>query len=181
MNKTFIRFFTIADYEEEERWLRDQQKSGWKLVKTTPPCFYTFESCTPQDVIYRLDYKNSSETDEYMQMLRDFGWENCGRCIGWLYFRKSADATESAEEGELFSDNSSRIHMIRHILKTRYFPLCVIFLCCIVNNLSNAFRMINSGTAGIVFGLIFWLLFLLYIFLLTYCGIKLMKLKNKYR
>ena len=57
MRKKFIRFFTIADYKEEERWLREQHKQGWKLVRMTVPCFYTFESCEPQDVIYRLDYK----------------------------------------------------------------------------------------------------------------------------
>ena len=28
MLKTFYRIFTIADYEEEEAWLREQHKSG---------------------------------------------------------------------------------------------------------------------------------------------------------
>ena len=31
--KTLVRFFTIADYEEEEIWLREQHKNGWKLVR----------------------------------------------------------------------------------------------------------------------------------------------------
>ena len=43
MRKTKIRFFTIADYEDEELWLRRQHQNGWKLVKMTSPCFYTFE------------------------------------------------------------------------------------------------------------------------------------------
>ena len=47
--KNMIRFFTIADYEEEEIWLRSQHKSGWKLVKTVMPCFFIFEKCTPED------------------------------------------------------------------------------------------------------------------------------------
>ena len=38
--KTVIRFFTIADYEDEEIWLHNQHMSGWKLVKMIPPCFY---------------------------------------------------------------------------------------------------------------------------------------------
>ena len=92
MRKTLVHFFTIADYEEEEIWLRKQHKAGWKLVKMTPPCFFTFEECVPEDVIYRLDYKNSEQTEEYMQMLGDFGWEYCGKCLGWLYFRKPASA-----------------------------------------------------------------------------------------
>ena len=45
--KTVIRFFTIADYEDEEIWLHNQHMSGWKLVKMIPPCFYIFEKCTP--------------------------------------------------------------------------------------------------------------------------------------
>ena len=41
--KTMIRFFTIADYEEEEIWLHEQHKNGWKLHKMIPPCLYIFE------------------------------------------------------------------------------------------------------------------------------------------
>lgn len=55
--KTVIRFFTIADYEDEEIWLHNQHMSGWKLVKMILPCFYIFEKCTPAEVAYRLDYK----------------------------------------------------------------------------------------------------------------------------
>ena len=46
--KTMIRFFTIADYEEEEIWLHEQHKNGWKLHKMIPPCLYIFEKCTPR-------------------------------------------------------------------------------------------------------------------------------------
>lgn len=55
--KTVVRFFTIADYEEEEIWLHDQHMNGWKLIKMIPPCFFFFEKCTPAEVAYRLDYK----------------------------------------------------------------------------------------------------------------------------
>ena len=51
MNKTFTKLFTIADYEEEELWLREQSRKGWKLVKMVPPLFYTFEQTEPEDVI----------------------------------------------------------------------------------------------------------------------------------
>ena len=53
--KTFLRLFTIADYEEEEQWLRSQHQKGWKLQKIYFPCFYVFEECQPEDVVYRLD------------------------------------------------------------------------------------------------------------------------------
>ena len=48
--QTKIRFFTIADYNEEQTWLEEQHENGWKLVKVTAPCFFTFEECVPEEV-----------------------------------------------------------------------------------------------------------------------------------
>lgn len=109
MRKTFVHFFTIADYEEEEAWLSQKHSEGWKFVKLTPPCFYVFEECEPEDVVYRMDYKNAGESEDYLQMMRDFGWEYFTKRLGWLYFRKKAEGT--AEERELFSDDASRAEM----------------------------------------------------------------------
>jgi uncharacterized membrane protein len=178
MNKTKlkIRFFTIADYEEEERWLRSQHQKGWKLIKMTPPCFFTFEECEPEDVIYRLDYKNADATSEYKQLFLDFGWEYAGKCIGWFYFRKPATQIDTEKEGELFSDNESKVDMIQHILRTRMLPIFVIFLCCVLPQLAKA--MNGTGNVG---GLILWgVIFLAYVYLLLHCGLKLTKLKSKY-
>ena len=46
-----------------------------------PPCLYVFEKCTPEDVVYQLDYKNNAETSNYFQIFRDYGWEYIGRCL----------------------------------------------------------------------------------------------------
>ena len=180
MRKTFIRFFTIADYEEEEIWLREQHRSGWKLVSMTPPCFFSFESCDPQDVIYRLDYKNARQTEEYMQMVRDFGWEYVDQCVGWLYFRRPAETVEAEGEDELFSDNLSRTEMAGRIVRTRLLPLAVIFLCCVVPNLLISLRG-GSGSASGFFGVLFAVLFVIYVYLIVYCGIKLRRIRDKYR
>lgn len=161
--KTMIRFFTIADYEEEEIWLHEQHKNGWKLHKMIPPCLYIFEKCTPEDVIYRLDYKNGAENANYFQLFTDYGWEYIGRCVGWLYFRKPASVQNTEQDGELFSDNESKIGLIRHIMKTRMLPLLVIFIC------------------SIAFTVLFTAMMLLYVSLLTYCGLKLRKLMKKYK
>jgi hypothetical protein len=174
--KLKIRIFTIADYEEEEQWLRAQHKSGWKLVKMTPPCFYTFEQCEPEDVIYRLDYKNADATGDYMQMYSDFGWEYAGQCVGWLYFRKDASQIDTEREGELFSDNESKVSMLKHIIKTRMLPIFIIFLCCVI---PQTVRALNGGV-GIGF-LIFWLVMLvIYFFLVLHCSVKLFRLERKY-
>lgn len=180
MSKTMIRFFTISDYEEEEIWLRKQHQSGWKLVKMVPPCIYIFEACEPQDVIYRLDYKNSGQTEEYMQMLRDFGWEYFARCNGWLYFRKPKEAAVSEQDGELFSDDASRVELISKVVKTRLVPLAVVFLCCVLPGFVRAVTGGYSGGSGSFFSIFFGIMFVLYVFLIVYCGTKLRKIRAKY-
>ena len=177
--KTVIRFFTIADYEEEEVWLHNQHKSGWKLSRMILPCFYIFEECTPEDVAYRLDYKNNSETGDYFQIFRDYGWEYIGRCAGWLFFRKSISETDTEQDGEIFSDNESKIDMINRVVKTRLLPILIIFLCCV---LPNFFRsIVTDDPLATVFTVVFSVLTLIYLYLLIYCGLKLRKLRKKYK
>lgn len=177
--KTVIRFFTIADYEEEEVWLHNQHKNGWKLSKMIPPCFYIFEKCTREDMAYRLDYKNNAETSNYFQIFRDYGWEYIGRCLGWLFFRKPLSETDCEQDSEIFSDNESRIDMINHVIKTRLLPCLIIFLCCVLPNLSRSIE--TSDPFATVFTVVFSVLTLIYLYLLIYCGLKLRKLRKKYR
>ena len=180
MRKTVTRFFTIADYEEEEIWLREQHNNGWRMIGMTPPCFYAFESCPPRDVIYRLDYKNMEQTEEYMRMAGDFGWEYFAQCMGWLYFRKPADAVEAEGEDELFSDNESRVEMVRHIVHTRLMPLAVIFLCCVIPNLLNAVSGRLSVFSGF-FSVLFGVMFVVYVYLIVHCGMKLKRIRDRYQ
>lgn len=178
VRKTFIRFFTIADFEEEEIWLREQHNRGWSLLRMVPPCFYVFEECTPEDVVYRLDYKNGSETSGYFQLFKDYGWEYIGRCLGWLYFRKPASEA-ALQDDEIFSDSGSRLDMIGHVVKTRLLPLLVVFLCCV---LPNFIRSRESGDPlSAVFTVFFSAMALIYLYLIIYCGQKLRRLRQKYR
>ena len=111
---------------EKESWLHDKHKNGWKLLKIIPPCFYIFEKCISEDVVYRLDFKNDSVTNNYFQIFSDYGWEYIGQCVGWLYFRKSTLGMDSELDSEIFSDNESRIEMIDHVTKEPM--ICVSFL-----------------------------------------------------
>ena len=175
MTKTMIRFYTVADFKEEEIWLRSEHKSGWRLIKMTPPCFYLFEECTPEDMIYRLDYKNNTQTEEYMQMMQDFGWEYAGKFLGWIYFRKPAEAISDKNEGEIYSNNESRITMLQSVVRTRMLPLAIIFCACVIPNAARAFDSRFSAAFTV-----FWAIILcIYIWLLTYCGLKLKKMKNE--
>ena len=73
MKKEF-KYLTIFKYEEEQEYLRDMHKHGWKLVKISGIGIYHFEECEPEDVVYQLDY-NLQKNDEYFQMFKDCGWE----------------------------------------------------------------------------------------------------------
>ncbi|MBQ0000368.1 MAG: DUF2812 domain-containing protein [Clostridiales bacterium] len=178
MSEMKIRFFTISDYAEEEAWLRDMHKKGLKLVKMTIPCFYFFEKCEPEDVVYRLDYKNGTENSAYKQMFLDYGWEYFQQCAGWLYFRKPASQMESAEEEEIFSDNESKLDMIGHVIKTRMLPLLVIFFCCVVPQLARVFTVSSPDGSDVFFRVFFCVMFVLYLYLLVHCGLKLKKIRK---
>lgn len=176
--KTMIRFFTVSDYEEEEIWLRDQHRNGWKLARTVLPCFYIFERCAPEDVVYRLDYKNNAERGDYFQIFQDYGWEYFNRCMGWLYFRRPVSGTDTEQDTEIFSDDSSRVALVDHIVRTRMLPLAIVFFCCL---LPNFFRsMASDDPSQTLFLALFSILLLVYLYLFAHCGIKLRKLKKKY-
>lgn len=180
MRKTVVHLFTIADYEEEEIWLRRQHNNGWKLVKMIPPVFYVFESCEPEDVIYRLDYKNADPIDEFRQMAADFGWEYITQCTGWLYFRKPAADAETEGEEELFSDPASRAEMAEHVVRTRLLPITGIFLCCVIPNLLNAVRGVMGSFSGFFTGF-FGFMFVIYVANILHCGFKLKAIRDRYR
>lgn len=172
---TRIRVFTIADFEEEEMWLRDQSRNGWRLIDMIPPFVYKFERCEPEDVIYRLVYKNNEANAEFMQMMEDYGWERAGRCLGWLYFRKPVSEMDNVNDGEVFSDNASRVDMVRHIMRTRLLPITIIFLCCVI---PNALRATESSASA--FFTVFWLvMFVIYVYLLVHCGFKLRRMQKE--
>ena len=177
MRKTVIKFFTIADYEEEEIWLREQHNRGWKLVRMISPCFYIFEACEPRDVIYRLDFRDIE--DGYLEMMADFGWEYAGQCFGWNYFRKASDPDASEEDENLFSDNASRAEMVQEVITTRMLPLLLLFLCVIVPNCFKFFGDAHFDTLDMILSIVFGVLFVIYVALLTYCGTKLRKIKQQ--
>lgn len=180
MHKIYVRFFTIADFEEEEAWLRRQHRAGLRLIKTVIPCFYIFEQCTPEDVVYRLDYTNYAQDEEYMQMFRDYGWEYFNDCMGWLYFRKPAAQIQSADESELFSDAISKVGMLQHVFRTRMLPILIIFFCCLLPNfVLIACRKPNTSGFNL-FALVIVPLLVCF-FLIFHCGLKLRRLKQRYK
>ena len=87
--KSEVRFFTIADWEKEEEYLRKRHREGWKFVRLSFPVYH-FEKCEPEDVVYQLDYNEDgvAHKEEYVQMFADCGWEYLQDFAGYSYFRK---------------------------------------------------------------------------------------------
>ncbi|MBQ8258055.1 MAG: DUF2812 domain-containing protein [Clostridia bacterium] len=175
--KKLFRYFSIFEYEKEEKYLREMHKSGWRFLKVTGLGVYHFEKCTPADVIYQLDYNQDSKEhkDEYLQMFSDCGWEHIQEYAGYSYFRKPA--AEMNGDEEIFCDNESKLQMMERVLKGRMLPLLIIFFCCLVPQfVINIFSTRNYAAAGVIAGVL-----LLYIAVFTYAVVNYLKAKNDRR
>ena len=126
--KTAFRYFTIMEYEKEQKWLEQQHREGWRLTDAKV-CVYRFERCKPEEVVYQLDYNEDGRArrEEYLQLFRDCGWEHVLDNVGYSYFRKPKSQMQGDEE--IFCDMESRMDMFRRILRGRMIPLLVLFFC----------------------------------------------------
>ncbi len=155
--KKEFKYFSIFNHEEEQEYLRQMHKSGWKFVRVTGLGMYHFETTEPQDVIYQLDYNQEGlkQKAEYVQMFADCGWEYLQDYAGYSYFRKSA--LEAAGHEEIFCDAESRLQMMERVFKGRMIPLLVLFFCCLLPQfLNNLVNWQNYGVAiflGFMLGL----------------------------
>ena len=179
--KTLFRFFTLFEYEEEEAFLENQHKNGWKAIGYKLPGFYKFEKCEPDEVTYRIDFtnENGAKNPEYQQMFSDNGWEFLWSVNGFSIFRKLR-ASDSESNNEIFTDNTSKLQMLQKIQQRRLLPLVTIFLCAV---LPNFVKGINGefGRSGSELSLtvIFGIMFILYTYVFIKSFVKIKKLKAK--
>lgn len=165
--KKQIRFFTIVEHEKEQEYLRKMHKSGWKFVKASGLTVYRFEKCTPEDVVYQLDYNKEglANKEEYVQMFRDCGWEYLQDYMGFSYFRKPA--SEMNGEEEIFCDEDSKNQMMVRIFKGRMLPLLVLFFCVLlpqfIFNISTQNDLIAAFLGGVLG---------LYLLIFAVCAVK---------
>lgn len=140
--------------------MQEMHRAGWKFVKVTFPGIYHFEKCTPQDVVYQLDYNKDglAHKDEYLKMFDDCGWEYIQDFVGYSYFRKAVSEDGIAEE--IFCDDESRLYMMQRVLKGRLLPLLIMFFLVLLptfyNNLFITHDYVTAFSTGAV--LIFYLL-----------------------
>ncbi len=156
MKKKVFKYFTIAQYEAEEEYLRLMHKSGWKFVKVSGFGIYNFEQCEPQDVVYKLDYNQEGikHKNEYVQMFNDCGWEYMQDYVGYSYFRKPA--SEENGNDDIFCDDESRLEMMSRVFKGRLVPLLILFLAVLIPQFALSIYNNHTGIAtvyGIILGL----------------------------
>lgn len=136
-SKRQLKWFTIFEYEKEQAYLREMHRSGWKLANVTGLGMYHFEKCTPQDVIYQLDYNKDglAHKEDYLKMFEDCGWEYIQDYVGYSYFRKAVADDGTAEE--IFCDEDSRFQMMQRVLKGRMLPLLILFFTVLLPQFIN--------------------------------------------
>ncbi len=172
--KKQFKWFTIFEHEKEEKYLREMHKSGWKFIKASGLGTYHFEKCTPEDVVYQLDYNKEGldQKEEYLQMYSDCGWEHLQEYAGYSYFRKPASEMKGDEE--IFCDEQSKLAMMERVLKGRMTPLLVLFSCVLVPQfLLHMFITNNYFVAAFMGGIL-----LLYIAVFAYCAVAYFRQKN---
>ncbi len=177
--KREFRYYTIVEYDKEERYLQKRHGEGWRFLGITGIGMYHFEKCEPEGVVYQLDYNQEGISDrgEYIQMFADCGWEHVTDYVGYSYFRKSV--SDMTAEEEIFNDDNSKLEMLQRIFKGRMIPLFIVFFLYLV--LQFILPSVFEGT--IVAAVIVWIRILLLIYLIVtghFC-IKYLALRRRVR
>jgi hypothetical protein len=115
MNETIVRklrlFFSWQD-EKQEAWLGEMSRQGLHLKRPGFFGSFLFVKGPVREYSYRLDYNRDRQSDDYIQLVRDAGWEYVGTISGWHYWRKEA---QGGQAPELFTDPESKIQKYQRL------------------------------------------------------------------
>jgi hypothetical protein len=172
MGKTIHKFkwFWAWQDEKEEAWLRTMSQQGFHLVSVKPFGSYSFKLGDKTDYVYRLDYQtNRKDTQNYLKLFQDAGWEHISEMSGWQYFRKQVEAGESPE---IYTDVESKITKYKRLL-----GYLLIFLPIYTIVFVNAFRSYPYSWWGIIRIIIFVIL-LLWAYIIISLSLRIRQLKK---
>jgi len=123
-------FKCFINYSKEEKWLAEMAKKGYELVNA---CFgYTFKKITPEEAIYRIDYrqfKTKADFIDYCTLFEDSGWKHIvgSKSSGTQYFKK----LKPDSDNDIFSDNMSKAGRYKRVsrmwgtLTAVYIPITI--------------------------------------------------------
>ncbi len=144
--KRTLQFFAAWDYEFEEQEFNRMSEQGWQLVRGGS---FSQKYEYDDSVIYRyrLDYNNDvGDMARYDETFRDAGWERVNSTAnGWHIFRKAYDKSLSEEEYEIYTDEQSRVEMLK-----RCRNICFICLGMLPINIFNSLRIMERTDAGFI-------------------------------
>ena len=168
--KKEFHYFLLTDYDKEEEFLRKRHKEGWKFLQVKLPGIYYFEKCGAEDVVYRLDFnpQNPSEKQKYIRMFEDYGWEYLQDMNEYSYFRKAAKKG-AEKDTEIFSDNESRLAMLKRIFNKRMVPILIVFLLCVFPQVIKMLEMEVVSGFDIAFLAVFGAMFAVYLGIVGWC------------
>lgn len=179
--KTEFRLFVLPEYEEEQKYLQDMHRKGWRLVRAWP-YLYRFESCEPEEFAYEMDFRSLSKAEKaaYIRMTEDYGWEHVMDYERFSYFRKKISAEMQDEERELFSDDRSRMELALRLFRQQMIPVSIICFLCLVLMVVRVFFGDRMRGADYIPLAIFAALMVFDAYALFRCARGFMRLKRKY-
>ena len=156
--KRYFRYYTIADYEREQKWLNAMSRSGWTFVRTNG-FISTFEKGTPGEYIYKIDLPNDSmtdvEVDAYYKFMEECGIEVVSSFKFWRYLRKkSADGPFDATNNAM-----TQLSMVNKAygMATKMLCIMIAIFAIIIMALNIAISFVNGIAAefmsGVVYGI----------------------------
>lgn len=111
---TKFRFFWDDADHAIESWLEDMARQGLHLHSVGwLRCKFTFRRGEPAEMAYRLDFRMSRTSPDYLQLFADAGWEHVDQELGWQYWRAPVQAGRTPE---IFTDTESRIRKYQLLL-----------------------------------------------------------------
>lgn len=110
-----IKLF-LSSIDKEEKWINEIQKQGWRLTKVSSwlPVYHFEEKKDQTPPVVRLDFKDYMSRrsyQDYLALYEDCGWKHISgsRWGDFQYFQQ----TSRESSGEIFSDEESKIKMIK--------------------------------------------------------------------
>lgn len=154
--KRYFRYFTIADYEREQKWLNAMSRSGWNFVRTNG-FVYTFEKGTPGEYIYKIDLPNESmtdvEVDAYYKFMEECGIEVVSSYKFWRYLRKKST------DGPFDSVNNTmaQLTMVNKAygMATKMLCFFIVIFALIILALNIALAFVSGNVAEFISGIIY--------------------------
>jgi hypothetical protein len=108
MATKMIHYKLFWDFEKEERWLEQMSAQGWHLIKIAG-ISYTFEQGTPEERIYKIDFrwlKRKQDVEDYLALFADSGWKCAApRVAGTNFYFNSH---KGGGVRDIFSDGASK-------------------------------------------------------------------------